>query len=338
MGIDAPTTTSRVLPLSEIPSWLETWWAGESSPGPVQQLPGYARAVARAHPDRRVDIAVHAGLLSVFLIDPDRANCLFAGIPALGGPADDRVRELADLVREQARVPLVYFPHVTFPAPGGLPSWQRLDGPLVRWSDRGLTLEERVRTRYGSRAARQWKRFEASGLHIAPATGDEAVDALATVERRSWKAFCGQSMHHRDNQFDLYANLLRHSLSSLDVVWNATKPIAYRLDAHFGRSVMCLKWSYDEEYRRCSPGFYLLTKRLVQRWGDTDLDSIDLFGSPDRLKDLISTDRVARFDLAWPPGPAVDALRAERTGFDRQVRENHQAGRGVRHLYQTRAS
>jgi CelD/BcsL family acetyltransferase involved in cellulose biosynthesis len=143
-------------------------------------------------------------------------------------------------------------------------------------------------------------------------------------------------MNHRDNQFDLYAYLLRHGLSSLDVVWSATRPIAYRLDAHLGRTVMCLKWSYDEEYRRCSPGFYLLTKRLVQRWGDTDLDSIDLFGSPDRLKDLISTDRVARFDLAWPPGPAVDALRAERTGFDRQVRENHQAGRGVRQLYQTR--
>lgn len=100
----------------------------------------------------------------------------------------------------------------------------------------------------------------------------------------------------------------------------------------------CLKWSYDEAYQRHSPGFYLLTKRLVQRWGGTDLDSVDLFGSPDRLKDLLSTHQAARFDLAWPPGPAADELRAERTEFDHRVWENHQAGHGVRHFYVTQAS
>lgn len=338
MTADSPTVDSEVFPLPKIPAPLEAWWNAESCTGPVQQTPGYARAAAHAHGDCRVHVATHAGLLSVFLVEPDRATCLFAEVPALGGPADHRVCELADLVRARTQVPLVYFPHVTRTAPGGLSSWRRLDSPLIDWSDRGRNLVERVRARYGSRASRQWRRFEARGLRCASVSGTEAVKAMATVEIHSWKAACGQSMHHRDHQFGLYAHLLRQRLCGLDVVWDDDRPVAFRLDAHFGRTVTCLKWSYDETYRQYSPGFYLLTKGLVEKWGETDFETIDLFGSPDRLKDLLSTHHIARFDLAWPPGDAVDNLRAERTEFDRRVRENHQAGHGVRQFYLAKTS
>lgn len=141
-------------------------------------------------------------------------------------------------------------------------------------------------------------------LTTAPASGAEAVAVLDTIERRSWKARCDQSMHDRDQQFELYSGLLDRNLVTLDVAWHGRRPVAYRLDARVGQTVACVKWSFDEDYRRCSPGFYLLTQGLVRRWGPVELDLIDLFGSPDTLKDVVASGAVPRYDLAWPPRTA----------------------------------
>ncbi|MGH3941044.1 MAG: GNAT family N-acetyltransferase [Pseudonocardiaceae bacterium] len=326
---------STVYRWSDLPEPVREWWARAGrAANTVQQTLGHADAVAAALGSNCVHVAVHCGLLSAFRQHEDRASCVFAGRPILGGPPDSRLRELAELVRTALGAPVVYFPHVTSAAASGLVSWRRRDSPTVTWTEQGRDLPERVRRRYGSRADRQWRRFQAAGLTTAPASGTAAVAVLDTIERRSWKAMCGQSMHDRDQQFELYSGLLDRNLVTLDVAWHGRRPVAYRLDARMGRTVACVKWSFDEAYRRSSPGFYLLTEGLVRRWGPVELDLIDLFGGPDTLKDMVASGAVPRYDLAWPPGSAADELRAERSAFDHAARDNHTASRGVRHLYQ----
>lgn len=328
-------TRSAVYRWADLPEPVREWWArADQAANAVQQTLEHADAFAAAVGSNRVHVAVHRGLLSAFRQDEDRAICVFAGRPVLGGPPDSHLCELAELMRAALDVPVVYFPHVTSAAVSGLTSWRRRDSPTVTWAEQGRDLPERVRRRYGSRADRQWSRFEAAGLTTAPASGAAAVAVLDTIERRSWKAMCGQSMHDRDQQFELYSGLLDRNLVTLDVAWHRRRPVAYRLDARMGRTVACVKWSFDEDYRRSSPGFYLLTQSLVRRWGTVELDLIDLFGSPDTLKDMVASGTVPRYDLAWPPGPAADALRAERSALDHAAQDNHTARRGVRHLYQ----
>ncbi|MGH3936172.1 MAG: GNAT family N-acetyltransferase [Pseudonocardiaceae bacterium] len=319
----------------DLPEPVRQWWArADQAANAVQQTLGYADAVAAAVGSNRVHVAVHRSLLGAFRQDEGKASSVFAGRPVLGGPPDSQLCELAELVRAALDVPVVYFPHVTSAAVSGLASWRRRDSPTVTWTEQGRDLPERVRRRYGSRADRQWRRFEAAGLTTAPVSGAAAVAVLDTIERRSWKAMCGQSMHDRDQQFELYSGLVDRNLVTLDVAWHGRRPVAYRLDAWTGRTVACVKWSFDEDYRRSSPGFYLLTQGLTRRWGPVELDLIDLFGSPDTLKDMVASGAVPRYDLAWPPGPAADALRAERSAFDHAAQDNHTTRRGVRHLYQ----
>lgn len=209
----------------------------------------------------------------------------------------------------------------------------------VRWLVRpGVGLMARVRERYGSRADRQWRRFENAGLAVATVAGKPAVEVLDRIERASWKTKAGQSMHEREDQFALYCTLIERGVADLEVVYDGLSPVAYRLDTKIGRVVTCLKWSYDDRYRRFSPGFHLLTTDLVRRWSGADLARVDLFGSPDLLKRLISTGERRRFDLAWPDASVAQDLRLERISFDAKIRASYEAGRGIREHYQSGAS
>lgn len=309
----------------------------EESGHTVQQTHSYAVAYGCAASASRVCVAWSGDLLSAFRVDQDRAVCLFGIRPALGILSGERLEELAKQVCEDLGTPVVYFPHMGHEtarrAHGRFALWERLPNSVLDWSDRGATLCKRVRERYGSRSQRQWSRFERSGLTVRTALGDAAISAVDWIEGRSWKATCQQSMHHRDNQLELYSALIKNNLVQLDVAYDGLKPVAYRMDARVGDTVMCLKWSFDEEYRRLSPGFYMLTVGLVERWARTDVSCIDLSGSPDSLKTLVRTDVSPRFDLAWPVGRAASKIRIERERHDARLRTNYEAGRGIRHAY-----
>lgn len=345
-------TASETAPRPTVHRWrdlppdvLERWRAWPDADF-VHQSADYAAAVdAGADP---VHVAVHNGLISAFVVRGQRADCLFTDRPYAGGgeTADRAGRDfagLADAVRSELGVGLVYFPLLGSAAAdsarsAGFAAWERLPSPYVGWSDRGAGLAARVRDRYGSRADRQWRRFDGAGLTTRTVTGAAAVEVLDRVERASWKTSAGQSMHHREDQFALYSGLIERGAAELDAVYDGSTPVAYRLDTRAGGVVACLKWSYDERYRRYSPGFHLLTTGLVRRWSGTRLERVDLFGSPDLLKRLIATGERRRFDLAWPDGPAAADLRRERTAFDATIRAAYEAGHGIRRHYLSEAA
>ena len=288
---------------------LERWRAWPDADF-VHELPEYSAAVASGSDP--VYVAVYGDLVSAFAVRGLWAECLFTDRQYAGEGHD--FAGLADAVRSELGVPLVYFPLLGSAAArrgrsAGFAVWERLPSPYVGWSDRGAGLMSRVRERYGSRADRQWRRFENAGLTVATVAGKPAIEVLDRVERASWKTATGQSMHERGDQFALYCVLIERGVADLEVVYDGTFPVAYRLDTKIGRVVACLKWSYDDRYRRFSPGFHLLTTDLVRRWSGVDLARVDLFGSPDLLKRLVATGERRRFDLAWPDGSAAQDLR-----------------------------
>lgn len=329
--------------LNQVPGALAALWDRwfRNSGDAIQQTYLYAAAWASAAGADRVWAVWSGRLLSAFRVEDNRAVCLFAGAPALGDWSGEGLRELAEQARDDLGTAVVYFPHMrrdaACSAQGRFSLWQRLPSSVLHWSDRGSGLPERVRRRYGSRAERQWRRFERSGLTVAAAAGEAAVSAISCIERRSWKAAHHQSMHQRENQLVLYSTLIGNGLVQVDVAYDDSHPVAYRMDARVGSTVTCLKWSFDEAYRRFSPGFHLLTAGLVDRWARADIRCIDLFGSPDTLKALIRTGTYPRYDLAWPTGPAADAIRIEREQHDAGLLANHEAGRGIRHAYRADA-
>jgi hypothetical protein len=335
------TTRTAVHRWGDVPHALLDRWSAWPGARFVHQTADYAAAAAAgADP---VYVAEHRGLISSFTVGRGRAVCLFTGRPTTGEAAGDDLVDLARAVHRELDVALVYFPYLDAAVARAAEAcaflvWERTASPFIDWSDRGVGLAARVRERYGSRAERQWRRFASARLTTVAVTGTAAVEVMDRVESASWKASAGQSMHEREDQFALYSGLIERGAAELAVVYDDSTPAAYRLDTGAGRVVACLKWSYDERYRRYSPGFQLLTTGLADRWSGADLEHIDLFGSPDLLKDLVATGERRRFDLAWPDGEAARQLRRERTAFDAETRAWHEAGRGVRRRYLPEAS
>lgn len=326
-------------PLESAPPQLVVRWRRwhEALGGDVHQSHAYAVAVARVR--GATWVVADDETIGAFAVADGVATSLSGTRTALSvvTPSPRRLERICEALADVSGAGLVYFPHVHADAAPQLPegsrmaAWTRLPSPHVDCRP-GDDLWARVQERYGSRAARQRRRAEACGLVQRRLAGEAAVAVVDHVERRSWKARAGQSMHHRDDQYALHAQMLRDGLTSVSALLDGDRPVAYRLDAQARRTVACLKWSYDDDYRRCSPGFYLLTCGLAHDWDHRAVDRIDLFGSPDQLKRLVATGEMRRVDLAWPAEAAV-TLAAERRAHDRRAAAALRDGMGLRRLY-----
>jgi hypothetical protein len=311
----------------------------------------------------------HPGVLSARLGCPDCADCvvavysrrngeppelalalrqrpdgvwvsLFPGAPILASlafPPELLGEILAALCRELGASAL-YFPlayaetraaHLLQATPA-MDCWQRSPSPIISWDDGGEGLIGRFMERYGSQAARKRKRWQSLRAVTLPPLS--AVQALAAIGANSWKS----SLHadlQSNGQLQYYQRLLLEGLVELTVATLDEYPIAYRLDSLFRERVYALEWSFDQRYAALAPGMFLLLDGLLLRWGREKLHYIDLFGSPDRLKTLVETDRRARVDFAWPAGSVTELLRRERSDHDLRLAGYLARGVGIRRIY-----
>jgi Acetyltransferase (GNAT) domain len=306
----------------------------------VLQSPVYSQALDAARNDGAVWVCASRHFLAAFFVTGTIATGIFTSAPALAEPEQGpHVFEAAlrHLLCEST-AELVYLPHLEEPlwrgslGPQAI-SWPRPPRPIIDWTDRGAGLWRRVERRLGSQARRRQRKFERRGLLCTILNANEAVSAVDAVERNSWKARALQSMHHRAGQYALYTRLIRAGLVETAVVMDGQRPVAFRLDSRVHSRVACLKWSYDEDYQQTSPGFYLMTTALVNRWREEDIELIDLFGSPDTLKELVQTNMVPRFDLAWPRNRLAFEVKRERCSHDVRTLAALRAGIGLKRLY-----
>jgi hypothetical protein len=269
-------------------------------------------------------------------------RCFFLSDPFLSSsPMNDAERlDCLESMRDQLDAEGLYFPYVDhrsdcfsfFSSRLDCLSLQRLPSPMIHWRLNDQTFIERIGNHSKKRAHRFWKKFE-NRLQLQSLTGEEAVCALDAIERRSWKYVGGQSMHHRDCQFAFYGGWLGSGGLFLHTATDCGKPVAYRLDAKIGRTVYAIKYSYDEEYKQCSPGYYLLTKGLEARWSADSIEMIDLWGSPDLLKNSIKSGEYQRYDFFWPSCTAGQKVLDDKRSHDQRLDDSVNDSLGLKSVY-----
>jgi len=212
-------------------------------------------------------------------------------------------------------------------------TWPRLPSPIINWDYGGNNIWGEIAIRYGSRAERQRKRFE-NKLFVCESNDYNIEENLLRIEQNSWKYKVNQDLTSRIGQISYYSSIIKNKLANITFACDHNDtPVAYRIDSHTKEILYVLKWSYHEEYKRYSPGFYLLTVDLINKWKNKKLKHIDLFGSPDSLKSIMETTRLNRIDLGFPNIDKVNHIRLERLDHDEKLRKNHLLGRSIRSVY-----
>lgn len=203
------------------------------------------------------------------------------------------------------------FKHQCANIPSDALCYDRRPSPFIHWGNRGSDIWQRCEDRLGSRAKRRLRSFEKAGAHISTIEGNAAIEAIITVENKSWKSRYKVDLFSR-GQFLLVKYLIKNKSLLVRIVLLDARPIAYRIDFRVKGTVFCYKWSFDEDVRRLSPGFYLIAKDLLETYRYERLVMIDLYGSPDTLKDAVSSGP-ERGSISFGPMVTVDkeSLRSD---------------------------
>ena len=212
-------------------------------------------------------------------------------------------------------------------------SLQRLPSPIIQWKEGSELFIERIKRKSKKRAQRFWNKFERQ-LTLKELEGEKGISALDLIEKNSWKHKTCQSMHYRDKQFAFYSNWLKRGGLFMHVAVDEHKPVAYILSSKVGHTLYAIKYSYDINYRAYSPGYYLLTKGSYTFWQEKGIETIDLWGSPDTLKNSIKSQEYARFDFVWPLGQLGKHLLEERKNHDTMLRQALDQNQGLRKIYE----
>lgn len=285
-------------------------------------------------------------LLSAFEKKSERTwQCTISAYPVLGGKVATKTAliNFFDEIQKELGITTLYFPLVyrssqIFETLRDMPhfiSWNRLSCPVVNNDFSPSVIWNRVLERYGGRANRQKKKFE-SKLAVKSINMCDLETIIEKVETNSWKRLFTQDMLSRGNQFVYYTNIIRSGLADITVAFDEEtgQAVAFRIDSVINQILYVIKWSYDENYKQYSPGFYLLTVDLFNRYSNQDLKFIDLYGSPDLLKNLVETDRLERFDVCYSADEVeVESIKAERTAFDNKVFTNYQSQQSVKKIF-----
>jgi Acetyltransferase (GNAT) domain len=212
-------------------------------------------------------------------------------------------------------------------------SWPRLASPGIDPPFNAERIWHQVLQRLGTRATRRLRRFEAAPFTCREVVASGARDVLASVETASWKAATRSDMGSVPGELDTYCSLVSDGVARVIAAFDGDRPIAHVTIGLVGTELVLAKWSYDDSYRRYSPGFYLLTRGLWQVVNAEAHTTVDLHGSPDHLKSLLATRRRPRVDLGWPASYVLAELRRERLAHDRAIVARLQSVNGVRHQY-----
>lgn len=278
-------------------------------------------------------------------IDPDTWECFFQGYPVLASRRTKQQTIVNFLQETKSKLsantlyfPLIYANYrfsIFFSNMDFFHTYKRLPTQIIEPPLDHQIIWGRVRTRCGSQADRRKKRFEKS-LYVRELTGVDVKKELAAVEIKSWKHSCRQDMLSRDNQIDFYNYLIKSDLAKVTFVYYDNLPIAFRIDTAIKKVLYVLKWSYNQEYKKYSPGFYLVAIDLFKRSNNKKNLYVDLYGSPDHLKGLLKTAEIERFDAILTSDPkTAKKIACKKTLYDKRIINNYKQGRSIKSLFKT---
>ncbi len=210
-------------------------------------------------------------------------------------------------------------------------SWKRLSNPLIRkesFVNIYAQLKERTTINNVDRVRKKYKR----DFRILNKAVTEQIQDLEIIEKKSWKKVQGQDMLTRENQFVYYSELLQNKVIQFQAAYYEDIPVSYVLYAYYGDILYLIKWSYDQTYRKYSPGKNLILD-IIESYDTIDYKYIDLYGSPDTLKELLETERIVRFDFAYPGNSFVYDIKKERMLHDYNLYECYKKHYSLRSIY-----
>ena len=110
---------------------------------------------------------------------------------------------------------------------------------------------------------------------------DRAYDTIASIENRSWKTDSGSGITANDQQRQFYRQLFKAAAENgrlrLWILQLGDLPIAYEVGVVQGETYDSVHGSYDEEFRRVSPGTVLFGK-VIEDLISEGVKQLDFFG------------------------------------------------------------
>ncbi|MCL2859554.1 MAG: GNAT family N-acetyltransferase [Oscillospiraceae bacterium] len=215
--------------------------------------------------------------------------------------------------------------------------WQRLPTCIIDGQLSADEIIQRSLIKDGSILIRQRKAFE-NKLFVQEVKEVENKKAiLKQIELKSWKSKCGQDMLSRENQYEYYSKLLESEFAKLIVAFDRDneEPISYRIDLVVNdKIVYVVKSSYNDEYKKYSPGSYLLTYDLTNRYSQKEYKYIDLYGAPNTLKDMVATGKIQRYDICFSDCENdIEEIKKDRLAYDVTFNENYTKKKSIRNIY-----
>jgi CelD/BcsL family acetyltransferase involved in cellulose biosynthesis len=112
---------------------------------------------------------------------------------------------------------------------------------------------------------------------------DKLFDTIQRIEEASWKHKHGTGISSTEKSRQFYKELCRGEMKygRLRVAMLCLKhiPIAYEMGLVYGKKYYCLHGSYDESYKKNSPGAVLLAQ-LIEDLIQEGIEELDSFGEP----------------------------------------------------------
>lgn len=215
-------------------------------------------------------------------------------------------------------------------------NYQRLYTSISNYKKIGNNILDRVLSSdkvYFSK--RNIKKFESS-MYIKYFTKIDVKYLIKKIEIKSWKYEKKQDMITKHHQLLYYNELIKQGVAIIAVSFtkNTNIPIAYRIDANYANKTHVLKNSYNEDYKKYSPGSYMLIYDLFKRYPNREY--VDLYGGPGLAKQMIETERVERYDMFYGNKEDIIKIKENRNKWDEKIYNNYLLGNSIKKVFNSK--
>lgn len=192
--------------------------------------------------------------------------------------------------------------------------------------DRVLSSE---RVHYSNRNVKKFK----NNLYIKYYSNMDPTDIIVSIEKDSWKNIVKQDMINKKEQLLYYSSLVKSGIANIAVSYmkDSNEIVSYRLETIYNNKVHVLKNSFREEYKKYSPGSYMLISDLYDNY--KGYNYVDLYGGPSLVKDMIETRRVNRYDMLIGEEDIIKNLEVRRKRWDLKNYSNFLNDNSIKEIF-----
>lgn len=224
----------------------------------------------------------------------DIIDQFFEGLKSVKELRNWNVLEMPDVTGDGATDRLLesYLMEVKYPfmkTRGGSPPF--IDMRNLSWNDYLRSRSENDRKNFRRKENNIRKAGKTEIRFVSEA--EVIINTIMVIENRSWKHRNGSAITNKGHQMTFYNLLIRdlgEKVRFLALYFNDV-PISYCLGVVWGKKYFSLKTSYDEEYRKLSPGS-VIKLYLLRYCFENNLSEFDFCGEDEQHKmDFTDTGR-----------------------------------------------